>query len=110
MDLTVTIGTNQQTLSQFLGNHIPRSGVAASANPKLFVLGIVVEGQCVQAPTITTKPTTTTQELDRSAFQALPLLRDVILLLASRRTEAPLPSDQNGPAAMPGTTFRNSRL
>src|SRR5437870_2820738 len=110
MDLTVAIRTNQDALFQFLDDYIPGSGVAFRANPKLFVLVNVVKGQCLQAATITTKTTMTSQELNRPAFQALPLLCDVVLAFASRATEASLPSDQSVPTAMPGTTFRNSRL
>jgi hypothetical protein len=110
MDLTVAIRTNQNTLLQFLDDYTPGASVAFGADPKLLVLVDVVKDQCIQAAIIATKTTTSSQELDRSGFQALPLPCHVILGFASRTTEAALPSDQSVSTVMPGTTFRNSRL
>jgi hypothetical protein len=110
MDLAVTVRTDQEALLKFTADGRPGSSVPFRSDPELLVLAHVVKRQGVQAAGVTTKATTSTKELNRSAFQAFPFLGDVVLEFAPRTTEASLPSDQGVPTAMPGTTFRNSRL
>jgi hypothetical protein len=110
MDLAVAVRTNQLAFLEFLDDSSPGSSIAFGSDPELLVLVNVVEGQCIQATIVTTQTTTSAQELNRSAFQALPFLCDVVLEFAARTTESSLPSDQSVPTTMPGTTFRNSRL